>query len=334
MIKVLVSVAGSAAVVCAPAAWADVLYLGGTGQQGRPTQDAMAWLVNDGIVDPDKLVGINYPADLWPVVGPLSLDESVAKGTNRLDRAIPKADGPVTVVGVSQGAVVINYEKRRLMKAPNPRADVSFVTLGDPTNSDGGILAKLPPMHIPVLDFTITPPPVDTPQYPTTEIVREFDGFADWPDHPFNALADLNALAGIVYLHPDYGGLDLDDGDNVRIQNGSTTHIVVKTDQLPVTQPLRAIGVDDSLVDAIDKPLRRIINRAYDGPRPGKPEKPQSLSNIGVNSSEDRHGLSGLRSSLKKAGANLRQLGQNLPPQRLMQKGEAASDVPEADEDG
>jgi hypothetical protein len=201
MIKVLVSVAGSAAVVCAPAAWADVLYLGGTGQQGRPTQDAMAWLVNDGIVDPDKLVGINYPADLWPVVGPLSLDESVAKGTNRLDRAIPKADGPV-----SQGAVVINYEKRRLMKAPNPRADVSFVTLGDPTNSDGGILAKLPPMHIPVLDFTITPPPVDTPQYPTTEIVREFDGFADWPDHPFNALADLNALAGIVYLHPDYGG--------------------------------------------------------------------------------------------------------------------------------
>jgi hypothetical protein len=41
-----------------------------------------------------------------------------------------------------------------------------------------------------------------------------------------------------------------------------------------------------------------------------------------------------LRSSLKKAGANLRQLGQNLPPQRLMQKGEAASDVPEADEDG
>lgn len=34
MIKVFVAVAGSSAWVCAPAGWADVLYLGGTGQQG------------------------------------------------------------------------------------------------------------------------------------------------------------------------------------------------------------------------------------------------------------------------------------------------------------
>ena len=62
MLRVLVAIAGSTAMVCAPAAWADVLYLGGTGQQGAPTKAEMAWLINEGI---------------------------------------PAADGPVTVVGVS-----------------------------------------------------------------------------------------------------------------------------------------------------------------------------------------------------------------------------------------
>ncbi len=183
-----------------------------------------------------------------------------------------------------------------------------------------------------MLDFTITPPPVDTP-YPTTEIVREFDGFADWPDKPFHALADLNALAGIVFLHPNYGGLDLADSDNVKIQTGNTTHIVVKTDDLPLTQPLREVGVDDKIVDAIDKPLRRIINRAYDGPRPGKPAGSPSLNNVRVKSNDDRPGFSGVRSSLKQAGANLRQLGQHrsVQRQRIAQQHDSAQ--PDATED-
>ena len=104
MVKVLVAIAGSTAMVCAPAAWADVLYLGGTGKQGAPTKAGMAWLINEGIVtttDPDDLVGVDYPADLWSLVGTLSLDKSVAAGTNTLDELIPAADGPVTVVGVS-----------------------------------------------------------------------------------------------------------------------------------------------------------------------------------------------------------------------------------------
>lgn len=186
MIKVFVAIAGTTALVCAPAAWGEVLYLGGTGQQGAPTQEQMAWLINDHIVsttDPGELNGIDYPADLWPLVGTLSLDRSVLDGTNRLDETIRTADGAVTVVGVSQGAVVINYEKRRLLASPPPNGDIEFVTLGDPTNADGGILAKLPPEHIPVLDFTFTPAPVDTP-YATTEIVREYDGSPTGPTSP------------------------------------------------------------------------------------------------------------------------------------------------------
>ncbi len=332
MIKVFLAVAGSTAVVCAPAAWANTYVLGGTGQMGAPTQAQMAFLINDGIVKPDQMVGIDYPADLWPVTGTLSLDKSVRQGTNRLDDilkgVIASTPTPTTVVGISQGAVVINYAKRRA-SASDKSDDITFVTLGDPTNSDGGLLAKLPPVHIPILDFTITLPPVATP-HDTIEVVREFDGFADAPDHFFNPVANLNALAGVIYLHPNYGGLDLDDKDNVithsqNVAGGSTKHILVKTDHLPITEPLRQLGVDDEVVDAIDKPLRRVINRAYDGPRPGKPENPQPLNNIRVKPNETRTGSNSVRSTLRQVRSGLRQLGQNRSWQR--QQGPAHREV-------
>jgi hypothetical protein len=246
MIKVFLAMTAVAAVVCAPVAWADTFVLGGTGAVGAPTQGDMAFLITDGTVEPDTMVGIDYPAQLWPLFGATTFDDSVLAGTYTLDYAINHAAGPATVVGISLGAVVINYEKRRLISAYDPPFDITFVTLGDPTNADGGLLAKLPPVYIPVLDFTITPPPVDTP-YDTVEVVREFDGFADVPDHLFNWIANLNALAGVIYIHPDYGGLDLNDPDNVITSTtnslgGTTTHILVATDNLPLTQPLRDLG--------------------------------------------------------------------------------------------
>jgi len=338
MIKAVFAVAGSAALVCAPAAWADVLYLGGTGQQGAPTQAQMAWLINDGLVppdvQPDDLVGIDYPAELWPFIGTMSLGRSVRAGAETLDGAIASAGGPVTVVGASQGAVVINYEKRRLAARSSPRDDIAFVTLGDPTNADGGLLAKLPPVRIPVLD-TITPPPVDTP-YPTTEIVREYDGFADWPDKPFNALADLNAMAGIVFVHPKYGGLDLDDPDNVITQYGNTTHILVKTDNLPLTDPLRLAGVPDEVVDRIDKPLRRVINRAYDGPRPGDDSNPQQLNNSRVSTRESaakqiRSRVGEIRSAVRRFTDKRVQQKPTPPPNE--QSTEASARTETADDD-
>ena len=71
--------------------------------------------------------------------------------------------------------------------------------------------------------------------------------------------------------------------------------------------------MDDNVVDAIDKPLRRIINRAYDGPRPAEPASPQPLNNIRVNPSENRSALNGIRSSLNQVRSNLRQLGTIAP---------------------
>lgn len=251
----------------------DVLVVGGSGNS-MPSQKMMHVLFEQGIFsDPDP-TGVRYPAQLWPIRGKLTLDQSVAVGVANLDAALAASDGPVTVVALSQGAVVVNYEKRALMAQPNPPSDISFVTIGDPTNSDGGLLAKLPHVHIPILDATIPREPIETP-YDTTEIVHEYDGYADFPDNPFNLLADLNAIAGVIYEHPNKGGVDLTDPRNVvtvstNSLGGTTTHILVPTDELPLTRPLRALGVPDRLVDKLDKPLRRIINTGYSGERPGR----------------------------------------------------------------
>jgi len=258
----------------------EALVVGGTGN-GMPSQQMMRELFEQGIVsDPDP-VGVDYPADLWPLRGSLTLDQSVAIGVDNLDTALAESSGPVTVVGISQGAVVVNYEKRVLMAQadPPPPQDISFVTIGDPTNIDGGLLARLPHLHIPILDATIPKPPAETP-YNTVEIVHEYDGYADFPDKPLNLLADLNALAGVVYEHPNKRGVDLSDPSNVVTTStnslgGTTTHVLVPTDELPLTRPLRSIGVPDKIVNRMDRPLRRIINTGYSGERPGAAE-PQS----------------------------------------------------------
>lgn len=279
----VLAIAGAAAMAGVPAVAAaapstdpaapEALVVGGTGNS-MPSEQMMQALFEQGIfTDPDP-TGVQYPAQLWPLRGTLTLDQSVAVGVANLDAALGASNGPVTVVALSQGALVVNDEKRALMAQPDPPADITFVTIGDPTNSDGGLLAKLPHVHIPLLDATIPRSPIETP-YDTTEIVHEYDGYADFPDNPLNLLADLNALAGVFYEHPNKGGVDLTDPRNVVTTTtnplgGTTTHIVVPTDELPLTRPLRAIGVPDKVVDKLDKPLSRIINTAYFGERPGR----------------------------------------------------------------
>ena len=269
----------------------EVLVVGGSGNS-LPSEAMMHVLYEQGIFTDPTPTGVRYPAQLWPIQGKLTLDESVAVGVANLDAALAASDGPVTVVALSQGAVVVNYEKRALMAQPSPPSDISFVTIGDPTNSDGGLLAKLPHMHIPILDATIPRAPIETP-YDTTEIVHEYDGFADFPDNPLNLLADLNAVAGVIYEHPNKSGVDLTDPRNVVTSStnslgGTTTHILLPTDELPLTRPLRALGVPDQIVDRLDRPLRKIINSAYEGERPkpgtaasstGAPPAPRSVSN-------------------------------------------------------
>jgi len=173
------------------------------------------------------------------------------------------AAGPETVVGVSQRAIVIDELKNEIMAewAENRSApsDLKFVSLSDPDNPRG-LLA-----HIPL--FPGLPEAVDTP-YDTTVVDKQYDGFADFPGRPLNLLATANALMGIVFVHPNYD-VDLSTvpkGDITEVTNslgGKTTTYIVPTEHLPLTDPLRMIGVDGRLVDQLDNLLRPIIDSAY-----------------------------------------------------------------------
>ncbi|MCF6387962.1 PE-PPE domain-containing protein [Mycobacterium sp. MBM] len=276
----------------------EALVVGGTGN-GTPSEEMMHQLVEQGIIsDPDP-VGVAYPADIWPLRGDLTLDQSVSVGVANLGAALSAASGPVVVVGISQGAVVVNYEKSALLAQADPTQNIMFVTIGDPTNSDGGLLAKLPHVHIPILDATIPKAPVETP-YDTIEIVHEYDGYADFPDNPLNILAVLNAAAGVIYEHPNKSGVDLADPRNVvtvdtNSLGGTTTHVLVPTDQLPLTRPLRTLGVPDRLVDRLDAPLRRIIDTGYRGERPARANGPTSLHSVRTDRSVPRTRIAGVK---------------------------------------
>lgn len=276
----------------------EALVVGGTGN-GTPSEEMMHQLVEQGIIsDPDP-VGVSYPADIWPLRGDLTLDQSVSVGVANLGAALSAASGPVVVVGISQGAVVVNYEKSALLAQADPPQNIMFVTIGDPTNSDGGLLAKLPHVHIPILDATIPKAPVETP-YDTIEIVHEYDGYADFPDNPLNILAVLNAAAGVIYEHPNKSGVDLADPRNVvtvdtNSLGGTTTHVLVPTDQLPLTRPLRTLGVPDRLVDRLDAPLRRIIDTGYRGERPARANGPTSLHSVRTDRSAPRTRIAGVK---------------------------------------
>jgi hypothetical protein len=289
--------------ISVPIAGATTFVVGGTNTVGPPSQASMQGLVKQKFIPQDQLVGVDYPAQLWPVSGTVTLDDSVAHGTDALDDDVQDVhrddpDEPITIVGISQGAVVMNYEKRRLMAEPaaDRPTDLTFVTIADPTNADGGLMTKFAPLYIPVLNFTFTGPPVDTP-YHTVEYVREYDGIGDFPDHLLNVAADANALLGAAYLHADYGGVDPTDPANVvtttkpNSQGGTTTHVVIPTKYLPLTQPLRDLGVNPTVVDAIDKPLRKVIDAGYDGPRPGNPHGTRPLARLraAVDKARGRH---------------------------------------------
>lgn len=117
--------------------------------------------------------------------------------------------------------------------------------------------------------MTFLPAP-ETP-YDTVIVTREYDGLADFPDRPLNILATLNAIAGVVYIHPISYGPDTDlaaipDEDVTETVNslgGKTTSYFVQNDRLPLLQPLRDLHVDERFVSAIEQPLKQLVDAGY-----------------------------------------------------------------------
>ncbi|WP_273732356.1 PE-PPE domain-containing protein [Mycolicibacterium septicum] len=263
---------------------ATALIMGGTGMKalGDPHQwGAGTYLdqvnntyLSDRHLDEDDLKWVQTPEQFWPATSltDISFDTSVARGVLSLNNAVLSTPGEKVVVGYSQSANIATREKRNLAElraqgatVPSPD-ELSFVFVANPNRPNGGILARFEGLYIPILGVSFdgaTP----NDEYKTIDVARQYDLIADFPKYPLNLLADLNALMGYVYLHPNYGSsvVDLDDPSTYdSYTSGNTTYYLVHTEHLPLLQPFRDIGIPAPVIDLVEPTLRVLIELAYD----------------------------------------------------------------------
>lgn len=246
-----------------PVAAGAAIVVGGTSSPTL-TPDVMAGLAN---TFSDTLRNCGYPAELWPFTTGLTLGESVATGASALASIIVaqlNVDETLVVWGISQGALVVTAGLDALAASADP-SRLTLVRVADPATPVTGVLNAVSREVLSVLQWR---PAAATP-FNEILIVNEYDGFAHFPLRP-EPVAVFNALAGAWFRHAETAYADLTDvpADNVTVvarANGttSTTYLVPAT-HLPLTQPLRDVGVPDSFVDALDTTLRPMIDAAYE----------------------------------------------------------------------
>jgi hypothetical protein len=220
----------------------------------------------------NTFVDVPYPQTIGPFsgIGTPTMGQSVATGKAHLDTAIYQTSGPMLVIGNSQGSLPTDAVRAKLendLNAPQP-SGLSFLVNGDPEQR-GGLFSVLfaPGTYIPILDYTVLGP-VES-RYDLVVFTYEYDGIADFPDRPWNLIADLNALFGVAYRHAATGSLnpyaipteDITVATNSK--GATTTTYLGRAEHLPLTQPLRELGISADLVNAIDSVLRPIIDAGY-----------------------------------------------------------------------
>jgi hypothetical protein len=220
------------------------------------------------------------PEAFYPLTGikDLTPNVSVSEGVTILDNAIRQqlnAGNNVAVGGFSQSSIIASLEMAKLDPSGTPSSlPVVFTLLGDPMNPNGGLLARFPGLTMPSLGFTFygATPGND---FPTNIYTIEYDGFADFPQYPIDFLSDLNALAGIYYVHGTYADLTPTQiGSAIPLTNTegpTTTHYyMIPNPHLPLLEPLRAIPVvGNPVADLLEPDARVLVNLGYGSPEQG-----------------------------------------------------------------
>lgn len=245
------------------------------------------------------LVAVYGPNQAAPFSGfaDLTIDESVAVGKANLDDCIrgkaclvtqsPYLDTDLAEVldtdyvvnGGSQGAIISGVEKASLIADPVTDATISFVVTANQTRPNGGILVRFPSGSI-LGVTTVAPMPTNSartdPMW-TVDIARQYDGWDDFPLNPLNLLADVNALAGMMMLHPT--SVFSDAPGQLQGYFQDTTYYIAPTTILPLLTPVAAIPlIGTPLALAWDAPLRVLVETGYDRTiNPGQPTSVQWL---------------------------------------------------------
>jgi pimeloyl-ACP methyl ester carboxylesterase len=191
---------------------------------------------------------------------PLAADRALRDGVTQAALAVQQTDGKVVVIGESMGAMVAWRLAAELADTPGApsKDDLSFVVIAPP---DAGVAEYFKEgTFIPILNYRITRI-ADSP-YDTTIVIGEYDGWADPPDRPWNVVSSANALAGIAYVHgpPSFTA---DVSDLTPTVDGNVKTYLVPTENLPLTQVFRDVGVPDKLVDRADQVLRPVVDAGY-----------------------------------------------------------------------
>ncbi|RUP05347.1 MAG: PE-PPE domain-containing protein [Mycobacterium sp.] len=245
---------------------------------------------------PTIFQGLNTPEELYPLTGVRSMyfNKSVQIGLTTLDNAVYQqitGGNSVTVFGVSQSAVISSLYMRNLAAGlsnfgatPPPANMLNFVLTGNEMNPNGGLLSRFPGLVMSSLGLEFYGSTPSDTIYPVRNYTLEYDGFADFPRYPLNLISDLNAVAGIVYVHPQYVNLTQAQIDAaIPLQtspgyNGNSQYFILPTQQLPLLQPLRAIPViGNPLANLIEPNMRVLVNLGYGDPNYGYSTSPADV---------------------------------------------------------
>ncbi|MDT5257244.1 MAG: hypothetical protein QOD10_2324 [Mycobacterium sp.] len=283
------------------------LVMGGSGLPIPPPSYVNAvlnWVNFNGTntVLPSNAQPLPTPEGLYPLTGvkSLPLNTSVVQGIGLLDNAITATlaanpTGSVSVLGYSQSAIISSFVMQSLLNgtfpgtAP-PTSQLAFTLLGDPMNPNGGVLERFVGLQLPSLGINFygaTPP--NTP-YGTSIYTLQYDGYADFPRYPIDFLADLNAVAGIQFVHgtyPDINPSALPPGDHIIELPGSATlpggtgatnYYIITQPNLPLLDPVRAIPVfGNPIADLLQPNLTYLVNWGYGDPNFGYSTSPANV---------------------------------------------------------
>jgi hypothetical protein len=239
------------------------------------------------------LVAVYTPEQLRPLIGDMTLDESVAAGRELLNNCIRGAactatlspyattvstsltDTSYVVFGQSQSAIIASYQKSDLIAHPPTGKTVSFVLLSNLNRPNGGLLERFVGAYIPIFGITFngatqTNSPEPTP-LTTVDIAAQYDGWADFPTNPLRLLAGLNAVLGTIFMHGDVKAFS----GKAQLQGyyQDSTYYLLPSQLLPLVIPLSQIPIIGlPLARALDPPLRVLVEAAYDRTiNPGQP---------------------------------------------------------------